>query len=143
MANISKKKLKKEVSNKIHNRFIKTMVDLHGNKGSIFVEELFTPTEKIIFAKRLAGLMMLAQGISSYKVSKLLRLSLSTTARMRIDYENSKYSSVAEIVKKKKDRDNFWAELEVLVRFGMPEMGKNRWKWLDEYFPQNNKYHKK
>jgi uncharacterized protein YerC len=139
MSNISKKKLEKEISDKIHNRFIKTMVDLRGNKGSVFVEELFTPTEKIIFAKRLAGLLMLAQDVSSYKVSKLLRLSLSTTARMRIDYESNKYSSVAEIVKKKKDRDKFWAELEVFVRFGMPEMGKNRWKWLDDFFPQNKK----
>lgn len=139
MANVSKKKLKKEIFNKIHNRFIKTVVDLHGKSGSVFVEELFTPTEKVMFAKRLAGLLMLAQGISSYKVSKLLRLSLSTTARMRIDSKSGKYSSVAEIVKRKKDRDKFWAELEVFVRLGMPEMGKNRWKWLEEFFPQNKK----
>ena len=137
MANISKKKLKKEVSAKIHNRFIKTMVDLRGKKGSTFVEELFTQTEKIIFAKRLAGLLMIAQDISPYKVSKLLRLSFSTTAQMQTDLDNGKYPSIAKIIQKKKERDNFWAELEVFVRFGMPEMGKNRWKWLDEFFPQN------
>ena len=139
MANVSKKKLKKEVSSKIHNRFIKTVVDLRGKRGSIFVEELFTPTEKIIFAKRLAGLLMLAEGISSYKVSRLLRLSSSTTARMLIDVRNDKHRSITRIVEKKRDRDKFWAELEVFIRLGMPEMGKNRWKWLDEYFPKNKK----
>lgn len=137
MTRISKKKLKKEVLNKIHNRFIKTVVDLHGKSGTVFIEELFTPTEKIMFAKRLAGLLMVAQDISPYKVSKLLRLSFSTTAQMKIDIENGKYPSVAKIIQKKKERDKFWMELEVFVRMGMPEMGKNRWKWLDEFFPKN------
>lgn len=137
MTRISRKKLKKEVLDKIHNRFTKTIVDLHGKSGSVFIEELFTPTEKIMFAKRLAGLLMIAQGISPYKVSKLLRLSFSTTARMQIDIENKKYPSIEKIILNKKEKDEFWAELEVFIRFGMPEMGKNRWKWLDDFFPQN------
>lgn len=137
MTNISKRKLKKEVQDKIHNRFVKTMVDLHGKGGSLFIEELFTPTEKIMFAKRLAGLLMIAQNISPYKISKTLRLSFSTTAQMQTDVENNKYPSITKIIQKKKDRERFWMELEVFVRMGMPEMGKNRWKWLDNYFPKN------
>lgn len=142
MTRISKRRLNKEVSKQIHNRFIKTIVDLHGKSGSVLIEELFTPTEKVMFAKRLAGLSMLAQGISPYKVSKLLKLSFSTTARMQISAEKGKYSSIAEKIKNKKNRDRFWAELEVFVRFGMPEMGKNRWKWLDDFFQQPNKSNK-
>ncbi len=137
MTRISKKKLGKEVLDKIHNRFTKTIVDLRGKSGSLFIEELFTPTEKIMFAKRLAGLLMIAQSISTYKVSKLLRLSSSTTSKMELDIENGKYPSIAKVIQKKKYHDKFWMELEVFVRMGMPEMGRNRWKWLDEFFPQN------
>jgi hypothetical protein len=137
MANVSKRRLRNEVSKQIHNRFIKTMVDLQGRNGTVFVEELFTPTEKILFAKRLAGLLMLAQGISPYKVSRLLHLSYSTTARMQIDTNNGKYPSVAEVIRRKKERDKFWTELEIFVRCGMPEMGKNRWKWLNDISPPN------
>jgi len=134
MVNISKKKLKGKIADQIHNNFIKIIVRLEGKKGSLFIEELFTPAEKIVFAKRLAALLMLEKGLSSYKVERLLNLSSSTTARMKKDLHCGKYPSIKIITCRKKENDKFWKDLESFIRLGMPEMGKNRWKWLDDVF---------
>jgi len=104
------------------------------NASKFLLDELLTDTERIMIIKRLAALSMLSQGLSSYRVHKLLKMSEQTTARMKSDIKKNKYPHIASFIKKKKDKEQFWAELEVLVRFGMPEMGKNRWKWLDELY---------
>ena len=134
MVNISKKELSNQTAKKIRARFFKTIVDLKGNSGTQLLDELFTETEQIMLAKRLAALFLLTQGTPPYRVSRLLKLSSSTTVRLSKEIERGNHSRIADIVRKKKERDKFWAELETMIRFGMPEMGRNRWKWLDEYF---------
>jgi len=132
MANISKRRLKKEAADKVHKQFLQTIVNLKNKSGANVLEELFTQTEQVLFAKRLAAIFMLAQKITPFHVSRVLNLSPATTARLQRELLAGQYSHIKDIVRKKKDRDQFWAELEVLVRLGMPEMGKNRWKWLND-----------
>jgi len=132
MAQVSKKRLKKEMQEKVYKRFIKTVVKINTNSGGkIFLEELLAPTEFEMLAKRLAALMMLAQGISGYRVHKLLNMSATTTTRLKKELYNGKYTHITGIMKKRQEREKVWADIEVLVRLGMPEMGKNRWKWLN------------
>jgi len=131
MVHVSKKRLKKEVADKVHKQFLHTVTNLRGTEGSRTLEELFTQTEQVMFAKRLAAIFMLTQGAPPFHASKVLRLSSSTVSRLQIELENGKYTHIESLVQKKKDRDRMWADLEVLIRFGMPEMGKNRWKWLN------------
>ena len=140
MTNISKKQLKKKVAEKIHKRFIKTIINLHGKGGERFIEEILTPSEQIMLAKRTMALSLLSSGASSYKVQKLLKLSPTTASRLKREMKNGKYKSIKSIKNNngkdcKDEQDTFWADMEILVRFGMPEMGKNRWKWLDELYP--------
>jgi len=133
MTRVSKRKLKKEVRKSIDDKFVKTLSSLGGGGAvQFFLNELFTPTERTMFTKRLVALLMLAQGISPYRVWKLLKMSPQTTARMSTDMDAGRYPEIMALVKKKKDRERLWADLEVIIRFGMPEMGKNRWKWLNK-----------
>lgn len=133
MPHISRKKLKKEVAKKIYDRLVKTITSGGSNRGYDVLGELLTPIEQTMLAKRLAAVVMLSQGISSYEVRKVLKLSSKTSAYIMHDIELGKYKEITKLTKKKKDREKFWAELEVIVRMGMPEMGKGRWKWLNEY----------
>jgi len=132
MVNISKRKLKKDAAEKIHKQFLQTVVGLKGKNGSFVIEELFTSTEQILFAKRLAAIFMLAQHVTPFHVSRMLNLSPATTAILQTALLRGKYPHIEELVKNNRVKEQFWAELEVLVRLGMPEMGKNRWKWLNE-----------
>ena len=134
MPHISQKQLKKETAKDIRKHFIKTVTSFGGkNNNKAFFDELLTPTEQIMLAKRLAMLFMLAEGMSSYKVRKILNLSPSTTARFQKEIEHGAFPYIENIVKKKSSRDKTWKELEVLLRGGLPSMGKDRWKWLDEF----------
>jgi len=133
MTNISKKKLNKDIQQKIYSRLTKAIAGIHTrSKSAQFIEDILTETERQMLAKRFAALFMLTQNVSSYRVHKLLNMSTTTTKRLSLELSQGKHAYITSVVKKKKDREKFWAELEVIVRLGMPEMGKNRWKWLDE-----------
>ncbi len=133
MTRVSRKKLKKEMKAKIDKQFIKTVSSFRGNRGSVFLlEELLSSSEHTMLTKRLAAVLMLSRGVSSYRVHKILNMSEQTTARIKKDVILNRYPYVRKAVRRKKDRELFWADMEALIRFGMPEMGKNRWKWLDD-----------
>jgi len=135
MARISKRKLKKEVFDKINKRFVDAIVSLNNESGgSAFFGEFFSSAERTMFAKRFAALFMLTHGMSSYKVGKLLNMSYTTTARLSLGLSMGKYTHIKNLTTKRKERKAFVDELEVFLRCGMPSMGKDRWKWLDELY---------
>ena len=135
MPHVSNNNPKKKISKNIYKHLVKTIVGLQGeNDGRIFLSELLTPTEQVMLAKRLAILFMLAQSISSYKIGKILKVSTSTVNRLRISSKKGKYHHVGSLFKDKKNKERFWLEIESLIRFGMPSMGKRRWDWLDELY---------
>jgi len=136
MAHVSRKKLKKHISHKIYMQLVKTISSGSMKHKEEILRELLTQTEQVMLAKRLAAVAMLAQGVSSYRVWRILGLSSATTRRFQREMDNGSYRSIAGLIKKKKDRERFWAEMEALLRMGMPEMGKGRWKWLDEIYPK-------
>lgn len=135
MAFVSKKPLKKEVQTQLNQQFIRTIVELRTvNGGKNFISELLTDTEQVMLAKRLMTIFMLAENISQYKISKILNVSSSTVARTAHLMNSGAFSHLVRICRKKKDREVLLRELEVIVRFGMPSMGKDRWGWLDELY---------
>ncbi len=134
MTHISKKKLSTKATDDIHSQFLRIIIKLKGNKGVGVIEELFTKTEQVMFAKRLAAILMLTQDISPFHVSEILNISSSTSMRLSNNLTNGRYSHIETIVSTKKGSEQLWKDLEVLIRFGMPSMGKNRWKWLNEIY---------
>ena len=136
MVNVSKKELDKKTAEKIHAHLLRTITKLKQPQGIHLLEELLTPSEQIMLAKRLAALFLLAENIPPYRVSRLLKLSSSTAAQFAQEIEEGKHKNITRVVRKKQDRDTFLASLETVLRAGMPERGKNRWKWLDELYPK-------
>ncbi|MEK7589765.1 MAG: hypothetical protein AAB475_00730, partial [Patescibacteria group bacterium] len=59
--------------------------------------ELLTYTEKIMLGKRLAAISMLSQGVSPYRVGKILQLSPTTTTKLQIKLENEKLLNVKKL----------------------------------------------
>ncbi len=140
MARISKKKLKQEVLDKINNRFVATIARL-GTKQSarMFLNDLLGRSEKIVLAKRLSIIFMLYEGISMYRISKLLKVSESTVKKIAVKIDRGGYEHIIKIVKQKKNRVAFWAGMEVILRCGMPPIvGKGRWSFLDELYGKYN-----
>ncbi len=133
MVRVSKEQLNKDLSENVYKNFIDKIVKLDtGTEGRVFLDELLTDTEFEMLAKRFAAILLLAQGLSTYRVHKMLKMSNSTTVRLRKLLKEGKYNHFTAIVKGKKKDSQLWADLEVIVRCGMPEMGKGRWNWLDD-----------
>ena len=131
MTRISKKKLKKDALDKIQCQFFKSITNLKPTKtGESFLSEFFTDTEKILFAKRLSVIMMLDANFSYYRINKTLRVSTSTTKRMHEKLLLGNYDSILKAFRTRKEKEIFWNGLEILIRSGMPPMGRGRWKYL-------------
>jgi len=135
MAYISKEPLKKEVQVQLNQQLIRTIVELRTVKGGKhFISELLTDTEQVMLAKRLMMIFMLAEGISQYRIKQVLNVSPSTVLRIAQLMDGGAFEHLTHLCSKKKSREILWRELEVIVRFGMPSMGKDRWNWLDELY---------
>jgi len=88
--------------------------------------------EKIMLAKRMAITYMLIDGVPYREISSILKVSTSTIERIDNDLESGDLKNVKQHLLKKINKRKFWLDFEVILRAGMPEMGKGRWKWLNE-----------
>lgn len=129
MPHISKDQLEEKVFLRIYNQFAHAVSSQSLKKEGV-LDDLLTKTEKVMFAKRLAIIFMLLEDASSYHIRESLQVSTSTTRRFNIKLLNGDYSHVEELFHSKKRKRDFWCTLEIVVRAGMPPMGRGRWKWL-------------
>lgn len=134
MVNVSKKKLKKSVSDKINSRLVNIIANLETNTSTEgFLNNLLTESEKIVLAKRLSIIFMLYEKISMYRIHVVLNVSKSTVIKVANDIDFGKYENILEIVKKRKNRVTFWTGMEIVLKCGMPPIvGKGRWDFLNQ-----------
>ena len=79
MPHVSKNKIDVKTMTKIKKDLISVIIKPHSKKT--IVEELFTETEYIMLAKRLAIILLITKGVSKYRISKNLKVSISTVLR--------------------------------------------------------------
>ena len=129
MAHISKKRLKANHLKKLFAQLSQIVSTLNQSSSEKFLTELLGPEEKIMLAKRFAAIAMFIEGNSIYRVSQLLHISPSTAERIKLNYECGRYGNIARLLgKHRRDYEEFWNTLEVILRLGMPPMGRGRWK---------------
>jgi len=139
MPHVSHKRLDKKSFNKIYDQLI-SVFDTAGRKydSDILLRELLTKTEKTMFAKRLAILSMIDEGISKHYISEILSVSSSTVDRISVKYEQSRYPYISKIIRKNKE--TIWQMLQEIIESSLArKFGKGRWKWLDELEKKYNR----
>ena len=124
MTKVSRLSLRPDVWERIFNLFTGTLADIKDrNKLEAFVKYFFSPTERIMFAKRLAAAVLLAKGHDYQSIRKILRLSPPTIAKIsiKVKYEGKGLNLIiADILNKQKARI-LWKEIEDL--FDLPTKG--------------------
>ncbi len=142
MVNISKNKLSDETREKIYAQFMKTILSLSDtNAGREYINNLLTDSEKIMLAKRLAVMMMLEKKYSWNEIMNVLKVSRATVFSVKKKLGHKKSASILNhSILSDIDQNKFWSTVEVILRGGMPEYGKGRWKGLNKL---NAKYNKK
>ncbi len=103
MPHVSRNKLDKKTRRKI---FEKMIISFGHNKNdkerAQFLDELLTETEKIMLAKRLAIILMLAGEIPQNRISEALSVSTSTIRRFALSIENGKHNYIRRMSDKDK-----------------------------------------
>ena len=141
MVNVSRK-LQKDVLLRISKQFNVAILNLKNTATGIqYLHELLSETEQLMLAKRLAVILMLEKNIPWSQIEKTLAISQTTIARIQRHRKAGGFSTITVMLQEKKNRDVFWLELEILLRAGMPPLGKNRWQSIRTDVQEYKKKH--
>ncbi|MFH1472895.1 MAG: hypothetical protein ABIF06_00575 [bacterium] len=131
MPHVSKRKLDKQQLSDLYAEFIHTL-ERSAKRGDLDVisYQFFTKTEREMYAKRLAVISMLSQGVPIYDIAELLSMSPSTIDLMSLQFEMGNYSNV---VNRGLEKTNIGDVIRKILTVGgiMPPIGRGRWKSLD------------
>jgi uncharacterized protein YerC len=131
MTNVSKNILDQETEKKLRNQFAKFFSDQSTNEIEALFYNLLTASEQTMFIKRLAVIVMLIEGESTYSIPKTLQMSDSTVRDIKSNLTLGKYDYLIERYHNKTfNAKAFLQILETLLNAGMPSLGKDRWKSL-------------
>ena len=139
MVYVSKRPLKPKTLSRISELLIAHIANIKTKQSSErFINEMLTDTEKKMFAKRLAIMMMLHKKQSYSTIMNILKVSRTTIAKIKNDLEDGEFDFIISQLQNSSKKStgalstNFSIWLDVMLGMRIPPRGKNRWKFLDE-----------
>jgi len=134
MPQVSKYPISKDIAGRMFEIFVKTLIKVKNHKeASNFTYDLFTPVEKIMFAKRIAIAFLLRQNYQYREISKLLRVSLATIASVNITLKLGKggYDTILDKIVKEEKLDEFFGKIAgKLFSVGKLQTKGSAWRYL-------------
>ena len=145
MPQVSKIPLKKNLQEKIDNLFIESLNSC-SSKETLrnYLDDLITPTEKVMLSKRLAIVYLLEKNYPYNLISSTLNVSTSTIGRISLNlkYKGKGVRKVIKTLSRRKELKNFFQSLGDAV---IELLGKGKggdWKSTGKYLYQRNKERK-
>ena len=127
MTKVSRRMLDKNLEDYIFAIFLKAIADLKTlDEVQNFLEDLLSPTEKIMLIKRLAIAIMLSKGYTYDEIDHTLKVSRPTI--MTVSYflkhsQNVGYQKVTEKILAHQKRDALFDKVEeILIQLSPPKM---------------------
>lgn len=148
MAQVSKYPISKLVEKRMYEIFQSVISSLkHSSDIDEFINDLLSPIEKIMLAKRLSIAVLLEKGYSYEDISKILRVTPPTIANVSISlkYRGNGYKKAVQKILKDEKMNNFLEKLQDLVVESIPPIrGKGTdWSYLKiEYEKEKRKRRK-
>lgn len=125
MTKISRRYLDKELENKIFEVFLKTIVDIKTpTEARNFIEDLLSPTEKIMLIKRLAIAVLLTKGKTYDYIDHMLKVSRATimTVSLWLKHGKGGYKKVIDNILKAQNKEALIGNIEeILIRLSPPK----------------------
>lgn len=145
MAQVSRYPVSKEVSDRMFEVFRMTISSLNSKEDiEDFFNELLSPIEKIMLAKRLSIAVLLAKGYSYPSISASLRVTPRTIASVSITlkYRGKGYRKAVEKILADEKMNDFWEKIEDFIA-GLPPTKGSFIYWRDKYNREKLKRKKK
>lgn len=125
MTKISRRYFDKELENKIFEVFLKTIVDIKTpTEAKNFIEDLLSPTEKIMLIKRLAIAVLLTKGKTYDYIDHTLKVSRATimTVSLWLKHGKGGYIKVVDNILKTQNKEKLIDNIEkILLRLSPPK----------------------
>jgi len=102
MVRINRNELSKKDLDALLQQFDTLLGKLDKTATNVFLNEILGREERVMFAKRLATIILLHEGYSEYKVSRVLKLSPTTTGKVASAIERGAYTGTITILRKNK-----------------------------------------
>lgn len=117
MSQVSRRKVPKEIENKIFDTLLEAISTVKSTKDvSSFLSDLLSPVEKIMIAKRLAIAALLSKGYNYETIKDLIKVSQTTIAKISITMSlNNGYRDVIDKISKSEKTRDFWQGVERLL----------------------------
>jgi Trp operon repressor len=132
MPHVSKQKLKVETANEIYAALLEVISSTpESKKRKQLLNELLTGTEKIMLAKRLAVIFLLAKKVPPYRIWNKLKISPSTVARFEVNLDK-KFKNLLGIGLRHENKTRLEKMVDSLLSVSMPAKVGPRWTWLNE-----------
>lgn len=132
MTQVSRIPLRKEIENRIFEIFLTSLARVRRKtEVEIFIDDLLSPTEKIMLAKRLSIALLLVKRYDQRTISELLKVSLSTVNRvsLRLQLGGKGYLRVIQEIIKDEKNDQFWQKLDDMIGGILPPKGTDWRNW--------------
>jgi len=125
MTKISRRFLNKELENHIFELFLKTIVEIRNSDDARnFIEDLLSPTERVMLIKRLAIAVLLTKGYTYDDIDDTLKVSRSTIMNVSIWLKNGKsgYTKAVKKILETQKRKEFIDKIEeILLQLSPPK----------------------
>lgn len=125
MTKVSRRFLDKELESKIFEVFLKTIVDIKTPvEAKNFIDDLLSPTEKIMLVKRLAIAVLLTKGKTYDYIDHTLKVSRATimTVSLWLKHGKGGYRKVVDSILKAQNRERLIDNIEeILIRLSPPK----------------------
>jgi uncharacterized protein YerC len=134
MTQISKNPVSADVYNKAQDLLVNSILKLKTkNQVSGFINEFFTPTERVVFAKRLTISLLLAKKYRYRDISSILKVSLATIVSVDSKYKHRR--SLKDIIRRilnEEEMKYFWLSMaEAISTMGtVGRKGTQGWRYL-------------
>lgn len=130
MGRVSKRPLNPEVRRQILDTFVHGFSKVIEEKDmSKLINDLLTPSEKIMLGKRLMAALLLERGYSYGQINELLKLTNATinTIRRELDKGGQGYRIIVQLLKKKETKlDRLFDKIDALLGAMIPPVKGSR-----------------
>lgn len=135
MTQVSKIPLRKEIEKRIFEIFLTCLAKVRfKDEVDKFVQDLLSPTEQLMLAKRLSIAFLLHKGYDQRSICRILKVSLSTINRvsLKLQLAGEGYQKVIKEIIRDEKFDEFWQRLDDFISDIVPPKGRNWSQWRQE-----------
>jgi uncharacterized protein YerC len=105
MTNVSKIKTDDIDYKHADQELVKLISKLNKRTASVFINELFTESEKIMITKRFAAALLFNKNFTTYRTATGLGVSISTAQRIYKQYKSGQFDNLLSCLSKKEKNE--------------------------------------